>query len=73
LPGYRFQVISNQGIFIRQAIGEVINSALLGMLLAVLVLFFFLRRVGTTLIVSLSIPDLDHCHLYHDVFQRTHA
>src|SRR5690554_3277342 len=56
LPGYRFQVISNQGIFIRQAIGEVINSALLGMLLAVLVLFFFLRRVGTTLIVSLSIP-----------------
>lgn len=56
LPGYRFQVISNQGIFIRQAIGEMINSALLGMLLAVLVLFFFLRRVGTTLIVSLSIP-----------------
>ena len=56
LPGYRFQVISNQGIFIRQAIGEVINSALLGMLLAVLVFFFFLRRVGTTLIVSLSIP-----------------
>lgn len=56
LPGYKFQVISNQGTFIKQAIGEVMNSAIFGMLLAVLVLFFFLRRVGTTLIVSVSIP-----------------
>ena len=56
LPGYSFQVISNQGTFIKQAIGEVMNSAVFGMLLAVLVLFFFLRRVGTTLIVSVSIP-----------------
>ncbi|MDO4702801.1 efflux RND transporter permease subunit [Tannerella sp.] len=56
LPGYRFQVIRNQGTFISQAIGEVKSTALLGMLLAVLVLFVFLRRIGTTLIVSLSIP-----------------
>ena len=56
LPGYSFQVISNQGTFVKQAIGEVMNSALFGMLLAVLVLFFFLRRIGTTLIVSVSIP-----------------
>lgn len=56
LPGYKFQVISDQGVFINQAIGEVMDSALIGMLLAVLVLFFFLRRIGTTLIVSLSIP-----------------
>ena len=56
LPGYRFQVINNQGTFIKQAISEVMNSALFGMLLAVLVLFFFLRRVGMTLIVSVSIP-----------------
>ncbi len=56
LPGYSFQVISNQGTFIKQAIGEVINSAFFGMLLAVLVLFLFLRRMGTTLIVSVSIP-----------------
>lgn len=56
LPGYKFQVISNQGTFIKQAIGEVRNSAFFGMLLAVLVLFYFLRRIGTTLIVSLSIP-----------------
>lgn len=56
LPGYRFQVIRNQGTFISQAIGEVKSTALLGMLLAVFVLFVFLRRIGTTLIVSLSIP-----------------
>src|SRR5690554_4971689 len=56
LPGYNFKIIGNQGTFIKQAIGEVINSAFFGMLLAVLVLFFFFRRIGTTLIVSVSIP-----------------
>jgi HAE1 family hydrophobic/amphiphilic exporter-1 len=56
LPGYKFQVISNQGVFIKQAINEVKDSAMLGMVLAVLVLFVFLRRISTTLIVSLSIP-----------------
>lgn len=56
LPGYHFQIISNQGTFIRSAIGEVKDSALLGILLAVVVLFIFLRRFGTTLIVSLAIP-----------------
>jgi HAE1 family hydrophobic/amphiphilic exporter-1 len=56
LPGYRFQVISDQGTFIKQAIGEVKDSAVLGILLAILVLFVFLRRIGTTFIVSLSIP-----------------
>lgn len=56
LPGYRFQVITNQGTFIKNAIGEVKESAVLGILLAVIVLFVFLRRFGTTLIVSLAIP-----------------
>ena len=56
LPGYKFSVISNQGTFIKNAINEVKNSAVLGMLLAVIVLFVFLRRVGTTLIVSLAMP-----------------
>ncbi|MDR0796289.1 MAG: efflux RND transporter permease subunit [Tannerella sp.] len=56
LPGYSFQVISNQGVFINDAINEVKNSALLGLALAIVVLFLFLRRIGTTLIVSISIP-----------------
>ncbi|MBP3518281.1 MAG: efflux RND transporter permease subunit [Parabacteroides sp.] len=56
LPGYRFQVITNQGTFIKNAIGEVKSSAVLGIVLAVVILFVFLRRLGTTLIVSLAIP-----------------
>lgn len=56
LPGYRFQVITNQGTFIKNAIGEVKSSALLGILLAIVILFVFLRRLGTTLIVSMAIP-----------------
>jgi len=56
LPGYNFQVISNQGTFINDAIGEVKSSAILGLVFAVLILFVFLRRIGTTLIVSLAIP-----------------
>ncbi len=56
LPGYQLTLVSNQGTFIKDAISEVKNSALLGIALAVVILFFFLRRIGTTLIVSLAIP-----------------
>lgn len=56
LPGYRFQVITNQGTFIKNSIGEVKDSAVMGIILAVVILFLFLRRFGTTLIVSLAIP-----------------
>ena len=56
LPGYKFQVITNQGTFIKNAIDEVKNTALLGILLAVFILYIFLRRIDTTLIVSLAIP-----------------
>lgn len=56
MPGYEFNVISNQGEFIGASIGEVKDSAVLGILLAVIVLYVFLRRINTTLIVSVSIP-----------------
>lgn len=56
LPGYRLTVVTNQGRFISSAINEVQETALLGILLAVVVLFVFLRRFGTTLIVSIAIP-----------------
>jgi hydrophobic/amphiphilic exporter-1 (mainly G- bacteria), HAE1 family len=56
LPGYKLSVISNQGSFIQSAINEVKNTALIGILLAVFVLFIFLRRFGTTFIVSIAIP-----------------
>ncbi|MFV0593539.1 MAG: efflux RND transporter permease subunit [Draconibacterium sp.] len=56
LPGYKLTVVTNQGRFISSAIGEVQETALIGILLAVFILFLFLRRVGTTLIVSVAIP-----------------
>jgi HAE1 family hydrophobic/amphiphilic exporter-1 len=56
LPGYKFTVVSNQGTFIKSAVEEVKNTMYFGIILAVIILFLFLRRIGTTLIVSLSIP-----------------
>lgn len=56
LPGYKLTRISNQGKFISAAIEEVQETALLGILLAIVILFLFLRRFGTTLIVSIAIP-----------------
>lgn len=56
LPGYHLTVVSNQGTFINNAIKEVEDTALMGIVLAVFVLFVFLRRIGTTMIVSLAMP-----------------
>jgi hydrophobic/amphiphilic exporter-1 (mainly G- bacteria), HAE1 family len=56
LPGYKLTVVSNQGTFISNAIKEVEDTALVGVFLAVLVIFVFLRRIGTTLIVSVAMP-----------------
>ena len=56
LPAYKFDVVSNQGTFINSAIGEVKDSAILGILLAVVVLYLFLRRMKVTLVISLAMP-----------------
>lgn len=56
LPGYKFDVVSNQGTFITESINEVKESALLGVILAIIVLYIFLRRIKLTLIISLAIP-----------------
>ena len=56
LPGYEVNIISDQATFINSSIGEVKNSAIIGVILAIIVLFVFLRRMGTTLIVAVSIP-----------------
>lgn len=53
---YQLNLVYDQSDFISQAISEVKNAAWLGGLLAMLVLYFFLRNVWTTLIISISIP-----------------
>ncbi len=49
-------IISNQAEFIEQAIGEVLKTAWLGGLLAMLVLYLFLHDVRSTLIIGSAIP-----------------
>lgn len=53
---YDLETIYNQSIFIKQAIDDVKVSALVGGLLAMLVIYLFLRNFWTTLIISISIP-----------------
>lgn len=56
VPEYEFVIIQNQGRFIQGAIDEVKESGLYGAFFAVIVLFLFLRRIGSTLIISIVIP-----------------
>ena len=56
LPGYEFIRVQDQGTYIHNAISEVQNTALIGILLAVFILYVFLRRIGTTLVISVAIP-----------------
>ncbi len=49
-------VVSDRSEFIEGSIAEVRNTAILGGLLAVIVLYLFLRNLVTTLIVAVSIP-----------------
>ena len=56
LPGYQFITVQDQGKFISTAVGEVKDTALIGAIIAIFVLFVFLRRIGLTLIVSCAIP-----------------
>jgi len=54
--GAFLQVVADRSVFIESSIDEVLNTAILGGLLAVFVLFLFLRNVKTTVIIAVSIP-----------------
>ena len=54
--GYEMEKIYDQSVFITGAVNEVIRAALIGGVLAVLILYFFLRNFWATVIISLSIP-----------------
>ncbi len=55
-PGIGLTVIEDQAVFIRQALHEVRVDALIGGLLAVLMIFFFLRDGWSTFVISLTLP-----------------
>jgi HAE1 family hydrophobic/amphiphilic exporter-1 len=56
LPGYQIHIIQDQAGFIKAAIGEVEEAGIIGGILAILVLYFFLRKIGVTAIIGLAIP-----------------
>ncbi len=55
-PDIKMSVMSDQSQFIRQSIDSVTNSAFWGGLLAVMILYLFLRNGSSTFIIALSIP-----------------
>ena len=52
----RLNSILNSADYIKQSIAGVSDSAVGGGVLAILVLLFFLRNIGSTVVISLSIP-----------------
>ncbi len=52
----QMEILSDQSTFIRDAVDDVRNAAILGALFAILVIWLFLRRLSATLIIGLSIP-----------------
>jgi len=56
LQGAQLEIFSDTATNVENSIDNVTNSALLGGLLAVVILFLFLRHVRSTLVIALSIP-----------------
>jgi HAE1 family hydrophobic/amphiphilic exporter-1 len=50
------KTLADQSVFIKSSVDEVNNTAIQGGLLAVIVLMLFLRKLGPTIIIGLSIP-----------------
>lgn len=53
---YKIQLSYDQSVFIANAIDDVKSAGMIGGLLAMLVLYLFLRNIWPTLIISISIP-----------------
>ncbi|MFT7540816.1 MAG: HAE1 family hydrophobic/amphiphilic exporter-1 [Gammaproteobacteria bacterium] len=52
----QLELLSDQSIFIRDAVADVKNAAIMGAFLAIAVIWAFLRRFSATLIIGISIP-----------------
>ncbi|MBT8086443.1 MAG: efflux RND transporter permease subunit [Gammaproteobacteria bacterium] len=56
MAGIRIFSLDNQGDSVRESLSDLLKAGTIGGLLAVLVLYLFLRQVTTTLIVIASVP-----------------
>jgi len=55
-PGMKLHVVSNDAVFILEIVNSLKEHLIEGTLLAAMVVWFFLRSVRSTLIISLAIP-----------------
>ncbi len=55
-PNLKFSLAYDQSKFIKTAVENVQHHAIIGAILAVLILLFFLRNIRSTMVVALSIP-----------------
>ena len=56
MQGINIFSLDNQGDSVRESLGDLLSAGALGGLLAIFVLYLFLRQVTTTLIVTASVP-----------------
>ncbi|RMH73942.1 MAG: efflux RND transporter permease subunit [Gemmatimonadetes bacterium] len=56
LAPFQFDILYNQGDYVKESIQNLVNTALWGGFFAFIVLFIFLRRFRMTLIINLAIP-----------------
>ena len=56
MQGINFLPTDNQGDNVKESLSDLVNAGLLGGLLAIIVLYLFLRQLSTTLIVTAAVP-----------------
>ena len=56
MQGIKIFDMDNQGDAVRESLGDLLSAGLVGALLAIVVLYLFLRQITTTLIVTASVP-----------------
>lgn len=56
LKSIEFRIVSDEAALVEDAINDVEGAAVIGIILAVLVLTFFLRSLGSTIVVASAVP-----------------
>ncbi len=56
LSDVEFKIVSDEAALVEDAISDVTSAAVIGIILAVIVLTFFLRSMGTTIVVASAVP-----------------
>jgi HAE1 family hydrophobic/amphiphilic exporter-1 len=56
MSGINIFPLDNQGDSVRESLADLLSAGVVGGILAIIVLFLFLRQVSTTLIVTASVP-----------------